>query len=491
MVAAEGSGVTLKREEIGLADVLFQAITHMAPAVGVAFAIIVGAPLAGGSLPLAVLLALIGCALTASSVAQLSKHLPTAGSFYTWSSQAIHPSLGFLLGWVYALGEATGFPLCIALLGVVVPGTLQETFGVGGSLWWPWVVGGSLIVFALAYFGIRISTRTGVVLGAFQIAVMLALGVWLIFEAGGNNTLQVFGTKFATVEGFTGFSGVFAGVIFSVFAYIGFEAAAPLAEETKDPRRNIPRAALGSAIGIGLFYTIITYGATVFFGPAKMADFFAFGGGNPYQALARDVWGAGWVLVFLALCISSVACSNAANNATTRTWYALGRIRLFPAAVGHVHRRYRTPDGAIIAAFVASVAVNMWLGFQYDPLTAFAILGVAITLVALAVYIIINVSCMAYYLRFRRDEFNPIVHGLIPLGGIALFIPALLSAAGIKVFKFVSPLPWPLSSAGIAIGVWTLIGLIYLAYLYRAHPQRLQDTKKVFLEEEVPEAVEI
>ncbi|HEV8421277.1 MAG TPA: amino acid permease, partial [Actinomycetota bacterium] len=203
-MGAEGSEVTLKKEEIGLADVLFQAITHMAPAVGVAFAIIVGAPLAGGALPLAVLLALIGCALTASSVAQLSKHLPTAGSFYTWSSQAIHPSVGFLLGWVYALGEATGFPLCIALLGVVVPGTLQETFGVGGSLWWPWVVGGSLIVFALAYFGIRISTRTGVVLGAFQIGVMLALGIWLIIKAGGDNTFQVFGTKFATVEGFTG-----------------------------------------------------------------------------------------------------------------------------------------------------------------------------------------------------------------------------------------------------------------------------------------------
>jgi hypothetical protein len=50
---------------------------------------------------------------------------------------------------------------------------------------------------------------------------------------------------------------------------------------------------------------------------------------------------------------------------------------------------------------------------------------------------------------------------------------------------------WPLSSAGITIGVWTLIGLIYLVYLHRAHPERLRDTKKVFVSEEVPEAVEM
>ena len=61
-----------------------------------------------------------------------------------------------------------------------------------------------------------------------------------------------------------------------------------------------------------------------------------------------------------------------------------------------------------------------------------------------------------------------------------MFVPALLTAAGIKVFSFVSPLPKPYSYAGIAIGIWALIGIIYMIYLYARDPKRLEDTKKVF-----------
>src|SRR5213595_1937468 len=81
-MAGPGSDVTLRPSAIGLREILFQSITHMAPGVGVAFAIIVGAYFAGGALPLAVLLAVVGCALTAVSLGQLAKHLPAAGSFY-------------------------------------------------------------------------------------------------------------------------------------------------------------------------------------------------------------------------------------------------------------------------------------------------------------------------------------------------------------------------------------------------------------------------
>jgi amino acid transporter len=483
-VASAGSNLTLRPSAIGLREVLFQSITHMAPGVGVAFAIIVGAFFAGGALPLAVLLAVIGCAFTAISLGQLSKHLPAAGSFYTYAANALHPSIGFLAGWVYALGEITGFPLCIVLLGVIVPGTI----GVSDDTWWIWVLLGSIIVFVLGYFGIRVSTRTGTVLGAFEILVFLALGFTLIARAGSANTVAAFGTKFANIEGFEGWQGIFAGLVYSIFAFIGFEAAAPLAEEAKEPRRYIGRAAVLSAVLIGLYYVIITYGATVFFGPTKMADFPAFGDGNPYQELAKQVWGVGWIFVFLALVNSSVACSNAVNNAVTRTFFALGRIRVFPHALAAVHPKWRSPHVAVVTVFVLSVAAWVWLGFQYDPFTAFAVLGTAITLVAVSIYILINICCFAYYIRFRRDEFNVFKHVIVPLLGIGLFVPALLTAAGITVFKFVSQLPKPLSYVGPVLGGWLVLGIIYMIYLYRRHPERIEATKRVFTEEGPAEA---
>ena len=89
----------LRREAIGLREVFFQSVTHMAPAAAVAFSIIVGANFASGALPLSVLFALVGCLLVAISIGQLAKHLPSAGGFYTYTARGIHPSIGFLVAW--------------------------------------------------------------------------------------------------------------------------------------------------------------------------------------------------------------------------------------------------------------------------------------------------------------------------------------------------------------------------------------------------------
>src|ERR1700728_4376825 len=94
---------TLARGAIGLREVLFQSVTSMAPAGAVALSIAAGATYAGGALPLAVLLALVACLLVASSIGQLAKHLPSAGSIYTYPAQGLHPVVGYLVGWGYAM----------------------------------------------------------------------------------------------------------------------------------------------------------------------------------------------------------------------------------------------------------------------------------------------------------------------------------------------------------------------------------------------------
>ncbi len=365
----------LAREAIGLREVLFQSITHMAPAAAVAFSIIVGAPFGSGALPLAVVLALVACLLVAVSIGQLAKHLPSAGGFYTYVSRGLHPSLGFLVAFGYALAEALVAPLLYLIFGNVVATTFHTEFGWSYDLWWMIAaVAAALFVFALGYLGIRISAGTGTILGVFEIAVFAVLAVWLIAKAGGNNTLSVFSTSHANVKDFEGFSGVAAASIFTILAFIGFEAAAPMAEEARDPRRTIGRAVVWSALAIGIFYVLTTYAATVYFGPDKMAGFISFGGGNPWDGLARAVWGAGWVAVFLAIANSAIANSNAGATATTRMWYAMARIRLLPAAFARIHPTRRSPYVAVSVQLVVALVVALWLGNQFTPLEAFRVL---------------------------------------------------------------------------------------------------------------------
>src|SRR5437870_9464359 len=87
----------LERDAVGLAPTLFQSITHMAPAAAVAFSIIVGAPYAGGRLPLSVLLALIACLFVVISIGQLARHLPSVGGVDTLSWRGVGAPVGFLV----------------------------------------------------------------------------------------------------------------------------------------------------------------------------------------------------------------------------------------------------------------------------------------------------------------------------------------------------------------------------------------------------------
>src|SRR5438552_1306304 len=137
---------------------------------------------------------------------------------------------------------------------------------------------------AVAFSFIFATTYAG---GSTPLAV--ALAVTLIIAAGSNNTLSVFSPGTGNSSGL---GSVFAGMVYTVLAFIGFEAAAPLGEEAKNPRRTIPQAVVWSCVLIGLFYLVCYYAATVYFGPSQMADpkngFFGFNGGDPWDGLARS-----------------------------------------------------------------------------------------------------------------------------------------------------------------------------------------------------------
>jgi amino acid transporter len=355
-----------------------------------------------------------------------------------------------------------------------------------GPLWAGFDVLVAVATAVLGYLGIGISARTGTALGVFEIVVLVALALWLIAQAGSRNQLAVFGTGYATVKGFTGTTGVVAGSVYAILAFIGFEASAPLAEEARDARRVVPVAVVASAFTIGVFYVLTTYAATVFFGPQRFASFAQFGGGSPWIELARQVWGIGWVVVFLAILNSTFANGNAGNNATTRTWYAMGRIGLLPRALARTHPVRRSPHVAVAAQLVWALALVFLVGVPFGPIAGFVFLATLVTAVVIAIYLTTNLACLVFYLRERRAEFNWLLHGVVPVLGIVAFVPALLTSLGVggQVLSFVSPLPFPDNLVGPIVGVWTLLGLLYLVYLTARLPDRLRQTERVFAEPE-------
>src|ERR1700756_4201841 len=171
----------LRRNAIGLREVTFQSITDMAPGAAIAASIPAGVAFAGGALPLAVGFALIACLFSAWSIGQLARELPSSGSMATYAARGLHPSLGFLAAWAYAMVGWLIPPLVLLQLGVTTAGTLHsEISGYPVNLWWPWAVLGLAIIFAAGYFGVRTSARFGTILGVFEIAIFLIMGGLLV-----------------------------------------------------------------------------------------------------------------------------------------------------------------------------------------------------------------------------------------------------------------------------------------------------------------------
>src|SRR5580693_5598465 len=473
-----GSAIGLRRDAIGLREVLFQSITDMAPGAAIAASIPAGAALAAGSLPLAVVFALVACLLCAWCIGLLAAQMPAAGSLATYAARGLHPAAGFLVAWGYVLVGWLIPPLVLLQLGFTTASTINSEFhGYPANLWWPWSLAGAVIVLAAGYYGVRTSARLGTILGISEIAVFLVLAVFLLVHAGGHNTGQVFTTHYSS----TGLTGVIGGSVFTLLAFGGFEGAAPLAEEARNPGRTIQRAVLLATLLIGLLYVFTTYAVDVAYGPRGFSAFASQTGNASWVGLARSLYGIFWFFVFLAIVNSTIANANAGVNVSSRTAYAMGRIGAFPHFLAMVSPKHRSPVNSVLVAFVITIAVTLGLGLKYNPTVAFAMVGTGLVIVLVAIYIIMCAACIGYFAR-RRTGFYWLSHLVIPLLGIAAFVPAWLTAAGIKVFSFVTPLAPPLSYMAPGVGGFMVLGVIYLIYLYRTNPGRITDVGFVHLD---------
>src|SRR3954469_7850620 len=131
----------LREHSIGLPQVLFQSITHMAPAAAVAYSIYISVPAARQALPLSVALALIACICAATAIGQLAKLFPSAGGMYTYAARSLGPSAGFLVAWLFILFEPLVAPFLYLEFGWAMSDVFEKEVGFHYSgQWWIWVL---------------------------------------------------------------------------------------------------------------------------------------------------------------------------------------------------------------------------------------------------------------------------------------------------------------------------------------------------------------
>ncbi|HEY2789953.1 MAG TPA: APC family permease [Gaiellales bacterium] len=442
---------------VGLTGAVMQNITHIAPAIAAFFftATIVG--LSGAHAPLAYLVGFLVVLALGMCLVQLAKKFPSAGGYYTYVSRTLGPRLGFLTGWMFTFYSPIVAGPLFSYLGFILEGEFQANYGWTWFHWWMLVLVGIPLIALVGYLGIALSVRAIVVVGAMEFLIVLGLSLWGLFSPGpGGFTLQSFSYGFnpgdiATASGFS------LAIVLTVQGLTGWEAAVPLAEETENPRRNVPRATMLSIAIIGTMLVLAIWGQVIGWGVNKLTTLPA-SSELPALVIAHRVWGSLWWLALLAMFTSVIGGSLAAQNVATRMWFGMGRSGVLPAAFGKVHPTRKTPTAAVTAQFVLSMALGLILPLLLNPLEVFLLtVGYTLVLAVIFVYVIANVAVVVYYWREARNEFNWILHLVFPIGTSAVLI--------YSVYKAFYPLPvYPYNWSPFIVIGWLIagIGVVFL-----------------------------
>jgi amino acid transporter len=450
-----GAGRGLQRNSVGLPTVLMQSIAQIAPAVGVLTTIAFNTQQAGLGAPSTYIAAFVIGLIVAISLAQLGKHLPSAGGFYTYVSATVGPSSGFMVGWLYSWIVALIPGGLASYTGFVLQTELQQNYSV--NIPWQLITCAILLVVGYTgYKGIRASGKMLTVLSIVEMLIVAALSIsGLVAPGPGGVTFSGFSPASSTSS-----HGFFLAVVLSIFAFTGWEGAAAVAEEARNPRKVIPQAIIGSMILLGIYYVFCAWGIQIGWGTEHL-DGLANSKENPAFVVAHRLWGHGWLLVLLALLNSGIAVCIACTVDSTRNWYAMARAEAMPAWLSRIHPVHRTPYTAVIAQTVLALIVGVVGGGFLAPDQSFFMLGTLATIIYVFVYLMGNIGVARFFLTTARRELNVLIHIIFP-------VVSTIALCFVLYYSLV-PLPDPpVSYAPIAFGILLVVGLLMLLHLRRS-----------------------
>jgi amino acid transporter len=452
----------LERGQLGLFGVLMPGLAQIAPAFNLFFTTGVMVALAGVSAPLIFLISMVGMCATASTLAQFSGVYPSAGSFLTYIARAIGPKVSVAVGVITLLGYMIAFGGIYIFVGSYITGEVFSSVHFWGFTQIVTILYGILVV-APVVVGLKFGVRVTVALYVFEVVLLLAISVTILARGGAE------GLSSAPLRWPSGGAGSDVLVAFSlaVLAFGGFEAAAPLAEETRDPRRNVPLAVIGAVVVSGIIYVLGSYALVTAFGVhhagALAAD------GNPFKTAAHAF------IPFLApvitwIFLTSVTSSYvAANTQTARVIFAGARGGLWTRSLAAVSPRFRTPAAAAIAFVAPSIILGVASTAFTDPGTAVGLLSTWGILGLIIMYLVANVALVVDYVKFRRNGIarNPWLWVVVPVIGVAVL--------AIPVWGDLRPgQPSPLSNLPWLTALLILAGVVYALVLMAWRPGVLE-----------------
>jgi len=454
----------LHRGALRLIDISASTMANIGPAYSFYFSFGLIAITAGIAAPLTIIAAAVAVALLANTLSQFSRAHPSTGGFITF----VGKTFGGNSAVTTALLCGAGYIIAISSVLVVSGGFLSIILNYYFGWNVPWIIFSVLLTAGAMFMmfrGVGVSTRLAGFFFGFEMLILVIVSVAALIKNGGHLSFMPFEPKHIT----NGFSGLAAGFPLAVYLFIGWENSAALAEETNNPRRNVPRAVFMSVALMAVTYVLLGYATESGFRENVTA---LSGAEIPFNNVAHGSLAALAFFAFLAGLTSTLGVLISAVNSQCRLIFNAGREGLLPRWIGRVHPTRLTPVNAIITFIgIATIIVAGWaLGHLFggstgslSALNYFSESGTMGTILVLVVYFLANLALPFYYLKYRREEFSVLKHAILPvLGMLAIAVPVYyLCKPGQP-----NPYNWfPYAALGVVV-----LSVIYSIWLTRRDP---------------------
>jgi amino acid transporter/nucleotide-binding universal stress UspA family protein len=315
------------RRELGFWDALTIGAGTMIGA-GIFLLSGVALQLAGPAAILSFLMAGVVCMITAASAAEMATGMPTSGGDYYFVSRSLGPALGAISG--IGIWLSLTFAIAFYLFGM---GEYLSRF-LPVTPFWGALAGGAALT-ALNVIGARESGRTQVVLVLLLLVILGGFAVYGGLRLEPANLIPFFPH---------GTSPILPTTALVFVSFLGFVKIAAVAEEVREPEKNLPRALIGSVALVTLLYVLILVVIAGLFPQERIHEV-----ADPLVSAARILFGpAGGVVIVLAGLLATLSSANASIMASSRINLAMARDRLVPNWLSAIHHRLMTPHRAIL-----------------------------------------------------------------------------------------------------------------------------------------------
>ncbi|MFE7169010.1 APC family permease [Streptomyces sp. NPDC057616] len=478
----------LKPNAVGLLGVVFMAVATAAPITAmtgnVPFMVSSGN---GIGAPASYLVAMVVLAIFSVGFTSMAKHITSTGAFYGFISYGLGRTAGLASGLLATFAYAVFEPALIGIFSTFATTTLQDQTGLTVP-WWVFAVLMLAVNATGTWFGVSVAEKLLVVLLATEVTVLAAMAVSVALHGGGPH-----GFSLDPVNPVNAFKGTSAGLglFFAFWSWVGFESTAMYGEESRDPKRIIPRATMVSVLGVGVFYVLVSWMAIVGNGETEAVR--AASSANPLALFfgPTERYVGHWAVVVMQwlMITGSLACGMAFHNCAARYLYALGREGVLPSlrnTVGRTHGRHGSPHLAgLVQTAVSAVLVGAFWAAGKDPYNAlYVLLAILGTMAILIVQAVCSFAVLVYFRTHHPESRHwfrtfaaPLFGGVAMLGVVVLLVSNMGAAAGAESGSLLlRATPW-------LVALVAATGVGCAQYLKRHSPDRYALLGRTVLEE--------